>query len=280
MNKNPKISHVPDKNLKVGIVGLGTIGSTLAQHLDDGIDGLSLSSVAVGDPNKNYPILKKLKVVPNIVNLEEISASTDVIVECAPSTIFENIALPAIKAGRIFIPASVGALLDRLDLIEKSKITGARIIVPTGALLGLDAVRAAAEGKIYSVQMVTRKPPSGLKGAPYLDQKNIDLDELSEPLKLFSGPARKAVQGFPANVNVAAALSLAGIGPDKTRIEIWADPGVTRNTHDIIVDSDSAKLTMRIENIPSKQNERTGRITALSILATLRGLTTPLKVGT
>ena len=115
MNKNPKISHVPDKNLKVGIVGLGTIGSTLAQHLDDGIDGLSLSSVAVGDPNKNYPILKKLKVVPNIVNLEEISASTDVIVECAPSTIFENIALPAIKAGRIFIPASVGALLDRLD---------------------------------------------------------------------------------------------------------------------------------------------------------------------
>ena len=196
------------------------------------------------------------------------------------STIFENIALPAIKAGRIFIPASVGALLDRLDLIEKSKITGARIIVPTGALLGLDAVRAAAEGKIYSVQMVTRKPPSGLKGAPYLDQKNIDLDELSEPLKLFSGPARKAVQGFPANVNVAAALSLAGIGPDKTSIEIWADPGVTRNTHDIIVDSDSAKLTMRIENIPSKQNKRTGRITALSILATLRGLTSTLKVGT
>ena len=280
MNKNPKMSHVTDKNLKVGIVGLGTIGSTLAQHLDDGIDGLSLSSVAVGDPNKNYPILKKLKVVPNIVNLEEISASTDVIVECAPSTIFENIALPAIKAGRIFIPASVGALLDRLDLIEKSKITGAKIIVPTGALLGLDAVRAASEGKIHSVQMITRKPPSGLKGAPYLDGKNINLDQLTEPLKLYNGPAREAVKGFPANVNVAAALSLAGIGPDRTSIEIWADPGVTRNTHDIIVDSDSAKLTMRIENIPSKQNKRTGRITALSILATLRGLTTPLKVGT
>ena len=274
------MSYVTEKKLKVGIVGLGTIGSNLAQHLDDGIDGLSLSSVSVGDPNRDYPILKNLNTVPDIVNLEEISAITDVIVECAPSAIFDKIALPAIEAGRIFVPASVGALLDRLDLIEKSKITGAKIIVPTGALLGLDAVRAAAEGKIYSVQMVTRKPPSGLKGAPYLDQKNIDLDQLSEPLKLFSGPAREAVQGFPANVNVAAALSLAGIGPDKTSIEIWADPGVTRNTHDIIVDSDSAKLTMRIENIPSKQNKRTGRITALSILATLRGLTTPLKVGT
>ena len=232
------MSYVTDKNLKVGIVGLGTIGTTLAQHLDDGIDGLSLSSVAVGDPNKNYPILKNLKVVPNIVNLEEMSASTDVIVECAPSAIFENIALPAIKAGRIFIPASVGALLDRLDLIEKSKITGAKIIVPTGALLGLDAVRAASEGAIHSVQMITRKPPSGLKGAPYLDGKNINLDQLTEPLKLYNGPAREAVKGFPANVNVAAALSLAGIGPDKTNIEIWADPGVTRNTHDIIVNSD------------------------------------------
>ena len=274
------MSPVTDNNLKVGIVGLGTIGSTLAQHLHDGIDGLSLSSVAVGDPNKNYPILKTLKVIPKIVNLEEISGISDVVVECAPSAIFDKIAVPAIHAGLIFIPASVGALLDRPYLIDKARSSGARIMVPTGALLGLDAVRAASEGNVHSVQMITRKPPAGLKGAPYLEGKNINLDRLTEPLRLYSGSAREAVRGFPANVNVAAALSLAGIGPDKTDMEIWADPDVTRNTHDIIVVSDSARLTMRIENIPSKQNKRTGRITALSILATLRGLTATLKIGT
>ncbi len=96
---------------------------------------------------------------------------------------------------------------------------------------------------------------------------------------MFEGTARQAIAGFPANVNVAVALSLAGIGPDQTRIEIWADPGVTRNTHTVIVKSDSSDLTMTIENIPSQDNPRTGRITALSVLAALRRLTAPLVVG-
>ena len=158
--------------------------------------------------------------------------------------------------------------------------TGARILVPTGALLGLDAVRAAAEGKIASVRMVTRKPPAGLAGAPLLRELNINLDGLKEPRRVFEGSAREAIAGFPANVNVAVALSLAGIGPDQTRVEIWADPTVARNTHTISVISDSADLTMRIENIPSEENPRTGRITALSALAALRRLTAALVVGT
>src|SRR5499425_2660187 len=174
---------------------------------------------------------------------------------------------------------SAGALLPRPELIELANARGGQIIVPTGALLGLDAVSAAAEGRIHSVRMITRKPPRGLAGAPYLDANGISVEGLNEPKLVFSGTAREAAAGFPANVNVAAALSLAGIGPDRTMMEIWADPSIDRNCHTIEVDSDSARFTLAIENIPS-ENPRTGRITALSVVAALRKLKTPLRIGT
>jgi aspartate dehydrogenase len=151
--------------------------------------------------------------------------------------------------------------------------------VPSGALLGLDAVRAAAEGNIRSVTMITRKPPAGLEGAPHLVNNNISVKNLAGPLKVFDGTAREGARGFPTNVNVAAALSLAGIGPDRTRLEVWADPALTRNTHRVEVDSDVARFSMSIEGVPS-QNPRTGKIVALSTIAALRGLVSELKVGT
>jgi aspartate dehydrogenase len=149
----------------------------------------------------------------------------------------------------------------------------------TGALLGLDAVRAAALGTIESVTMVTRKPPKSLVGAPQIVAEGIDVMALTEPLMLFDGSAREGARGFPANVNVAAALALAGIGPDRTRLQIWADPALQRNTHHIVVDSDSARFELKIENIPTIEKPGTGRITALSMIAALQGLTSPLKIG-
>jgi aspartate dehydrogenase len=126
--------------------------------------------------------------------------------------------------------------------------------------------------------MITRKPVKGLVGAPYLIENNIDIESISAPLLLFEGTARAAAVGFPANLNVAVALSLAGIGPDRTTLEIWADPELERNTHRIEVDSDSALFSMVIENIPS-ENPRTGRITALSVISCLRKMNAPQRVG-
>jgi len=174
---------------------------------------------------------------------------------------------------------SAGALLDHPGLVERARRRGARILVPSGAILGLDAVRAAAEGEIASVTMITRKPPAGLAGAPYLADNEISLEGLEAPLKVFEGSAREGARGFPANLNVAAALSLAGIGPERTRLEIWADPGLSRNSHRIRVEADSARFEMSIENEPSDDNPRTGRITALSVIACLRALAAPLVVG-
>lgn len=262
----------------VAIAGLGAIGRPLARALDQGVEGLSLVAVAVRDQAKAQAALARFRSPPRVVGLEAL-AEADIVVEAAPAAVFERIARAAIEAGRIFIPASVGALLPRMHLVERARQTGARVVVPTGALLGLDAVRAAAEGPVDSVTMVTRKPPAGLDGAPYLVQHAIPVLGITEPLCVFRGNAFDAAAGFPANVNVAAALALAGVGPQRTQVEIWADPSVTRNTHTIRVESAAARFSMTIENVPSEENARTGRITALSVLACLRGLVSTLKVG-
>jgi aspartate dehydrogenase len=262
----------------VAIGGLGAIGLPLARALDAGVEGLTLLAVAARDHTKAEANLANFRTRPRIVPLDAL-AQADIVVEAAPAALFDQIAGPAIAQGKIFVVASAGALLPRLHLVDRARTSGARIIVPTGALLGLDAVRAAAEGKVDSITMVTRKPPAGLAGAPYLERHGIDLSNLNAPLRVFQGNAFDAAEGFPANVNVAAALALAGIGPMRTQVEIWADPGVTRNTHTIQVEAAAARFTMTIENVPSEGNPRTGKLTALSVLTCLRGLGSTLKVG-
>lgn len=267
------------RELTVGIGGLGAIGLHLARALDAGVEGLRLTAVAARDRAKAEANLAGFRSPPAVVGLSELADRADIVVEAAPAAVFEEVATAAIARGRIFVPSSVGALLPRMHLIEEARRTGARIVVPTGALLGLDAVRAAAEGEVESVTIETRKPPRGLAGAPYLVENRVELEGLTEARCVFRGNAFDAARGFPANVNVAAALGLAGIGPQRTMVEIWADPGVTRNTHTIRVEAAAARLTMTIENVPSEENPRTGKITPLSILACLRGLTSTLKVG-
>lgn len=262
----------------VAIAGLGAIGLPLARALDAGVPGLSLTAVAVRDPAAAEAKLSSFRAPPPLVSLADL-AESDIVVEAAPAAVFERIAMPAIEQGRIFVACSVGALLPRMHLVRRAQQTGARIVIPTGALLGLDAVRAAAEGPVESVTLETRKPPGGLDGAPYLLEHGIQVLGITEPLCVFRGNAMDAAAGFPANVNVAAALALAGIGPMRTRVEIWADPGVTRNTHIIRVEAAAARFTMTIEGVPSPENPRTGKLTTLSVLACLRGLVNTLKVG-
>ena len=260
--------------LRIAIAGYGAIGKSIARALLAGVPGLRLVAVGVRDTSIASP-------APGVavVAVSDLPPLADIIVECAPAAILPAIAEPALRAGRIVVVLSCAALLRHPELVELARAHGGRILVPTGALLGLDAVSAAAEGVIHSVRMTTRKPPSGLVGAPHLVKHGIDVTNLSAPLLVFSGTAREAAIGFPANVNVAAALSLAGIGADRTTIDIWADPAVTRNIHRIEVDSDAARLELQIENVPS-ENPKTGRITAQSVIALLRKQRAPLVIGT
>jgi aspartate dehydrogenase len=264
---------------RVAIVGLGPIGRKVAEALDRGIDGLVLAAVAVQNPEKHQAFLSGLGKAPPVLPIADLVDVADIVIECAPAALLPEIVKPFVSTGKTAIVLSAGALLFNDDLIALAKANGGQIVVPTGALIGLDAVTAAAEGKISSVKMVTRKPVKGLAGAPYIVENKIDIESITEPMKIFAGTAREAAKGFPANLNVAVALSLAGAGPDATTLEIWADPALTRNVHRVEVDSDSARFSMQIENIPS-ENPKTGRITALSVIAYLRKQRAALRVGT
>jgi len=271
-------SQRPKAPLRVAVAGLGAIGLKVAEALDRGIPGCELAAVSANDRDKAAKRLAHLGRPVPVVGLDELEPSADIVVECAPAKLLPEIAGPFLRAGKIVIVLSAGALLVNEHLIALARQHGGQIVVPTGALLGLDAVTAAAEGEIRSVRMVTRKPVRGLAGAPYLAEHNIRIEDITEPVRIFSGTPREAAIGFPANLNVAVALSLAGIGADRTTLDIWADPSLERNVHRIEVDAVSASFSMSIENIPS-DNPKTGRITALSVIAYLRKLGAPLRVG-
>lgn len=266
------------EDIRVGIAGFGAIGRAIASHLARGVDGVQLAAVGIRNPT-TPPNFDWNGTPPVFTELDGLEQYCDVVVECAPAHLLPRIAAPFLRAGKKVISLSSGALLAHPELLDLAKQNRAQIMVPSGAILGLDAILGAAEGEIQSVKMVSRKPLKGFVGAPYLEQHDIDVFSLKEPTMIFSGSAREAATGFPANLNVAVSVSLAGIGPDKTRLEVWADPTLEHNTHSIEVVSDSALLSMRIQNIPS-ENPKTGRITAQSAVALLRKLRAPLCVGT
>lgn len=267
---------------KVALAGLGAVGLKVAQWLDGeeaGALGLRFAAVTASSEASARAKLSGLRSSPAYLPPAELAGAADVVVECLPPELFRDVAEPTLRAGRILMPLSVTQLLVNWDLTDLASMSGARIIVPTGALLGLDAVRAAAEGTLHSVTMRTRKPPAGLAKAPFVLEQGLDLSNLSAPLKLYEGSVCDAAQKFPANVNVAVALSLAGAGPDKTHYEIWADPGVTRNTHVIEVDAEEVSFQMSIAGVPTQENPATGKLTPLSTIAALKGLVQAVKIG-
>jgi aspartate dehydrogenase len=257
--------------IKVGIVGMGVIGRAIAKAIKDGLPGVSLVGVAVRDPARarGYAAL----------TLDKLVEASDLVVEAASQAALREFAPAVLTAGKDLMVLSVGGLVGVLDdwsrLAEKH---GARILVPSGAIAGLDGVKGAREGAITAVTMETRKPPRGLAGAPYIEELRIDLAALREETLIFEGPAHEAVRAFPANVNVVAALSLAGIGPERTRIRILAVPGLERNQHRITVEGEFGRLRIEVENVPS-ENPRTGKLSYLSAIAMLRELGSSVRVG-
>lgn len=266
---------------RVGIAGLGTIGTAVARELVAGLPGMALAAVSAADRDRARARLRELGAGDDVavVAVDQLEPHCDLVVECAPARLLPAIVAPFLSAGKEAVVLSAGALLRHPELVELAREHGGTITVPTGALIGFDAVGAAAEGSIASVRMTTRKPGRSLAGAPYLRDAGIDPEAIEEPVLVFSGTAREAAEGFPANLNVAAALALAGAGPERTTVEVWIDPAVERNTHTIEVEADAAAFTMTIANVPS-ENPATGRITAQSVVSLLRKRGAPLRVGT
>jgi aspartate dehydrogenase len=267
------------KSREVGVAGLGVIGRAVCRALDAGIPGLHLAGGLARDRARAEAFLAGLASGPPFLQLDDLVAASDIVVEASTQAHLEAIAPKALGAGRDLVVLSCGGLLGRHDWLALAEAKGCRILIPSGAIGGLDAVKGACVGAVTSVTMETRKPPRALAGAPWIARHAIDLDGIAAETLIFEGRAVEACRAFPANVNVLAALSLAGIGPEQTRIRIYAVPGLERNTHRVTVEGEFGRLRVEIENVPS-ENPRTGRLSSLSTIALLRDLGATLRVGT
>ena len=257
--------------INVGIVGMGVIGKHVADAITTGIPGVAVAGVTVRDPARAHG--------HRVLGLEALIRASDLIVEAATQDALREIRSLRAHGGQ----APHGPLRGRAGGCARrvgaaGREAGCRILVPSGAIAGLDGMKGAREAGITSVVMETRKPPRGLAGAPWIERQHIDLGAITTETLIFEGPATEAVKAFPANVNVVAAVSLASIGPEKTRIKIYAVPGQERNQHRVTIEGEFGRLSVEIENVPS-ENPRTGKLSYLSAIAMLRELGASVQVG-
>jgi aspartate dehydrogenase len=262
----------------IGIVGCGAIGKALVRAVEDGKLLVRVAGVTSRTEKSAREFLAGIKNPPPYLALDELIGVSDLVVEAAGGEVVAELAKKVFAAGKDLMVISVGALLDHPEVMAESRRSGCRLYVPSGAIAGLDGIKSACVGAITHVTHTTRKPPLGLEGAPYLVERGISLVGLREEKEVFSGSAREACRGFPANVNVTAAVSLAGIGPDKTRVRILAVPGLPRNCHDIDIEGEFGKLHVHIENVPS-ENPKTGKLTALSIIRAVQDVVDTVRIG-
>jgi aspartate dehydrogenase len=263
---------------RVGLLGLGAIGRPVARAVAAGMPGLVLAGATSRDAGRAREFLAHLPGAPPFLGFGELLERADVVVEAATQAVLVERAPAILEAGRDLVVLSVGALLDHPEWAGQAAARGARIHVPSAAIAGLDGLKGAAvDGHLDAVVMETRKPPCGLAGAPGV--AGLDLEAIAAPTLVFEGTAREACRAFPANVNVVAAVSLAGLGPDRTCIRIHADPSIHRNRHTVTAQGAFGRLRIEIENVPS-ENPRTGKLAYLSTIAYLRDLAAPLRIGT
>jgi aspartate dehydrogenase len=265
--------------ITVAIAGLGAIGAGMLAEIARSEPAITVAAVSARDHAKAEALLLNHHVKARILPLMELAQHADIVVECLPAAAFDELADATLSAGKGLMVLSVGQLARRDDLVPAFRARGLRLIVPTGAILGLDVMRALARGEVASSRIITRKSPKSLVGAPHLVSGGVDPTALRQPTCVFEGTAREAIKGFPANVNVAVALSLAGIGVDRTYCEIWVDPVETANVHTIEIETAGATVSMTIRGRPDPKNPRTSQMTALSAVDALRRLVDPVWIG-
>lgn len=254
----------------VGVAGIGAIGAAVCKALTQGIDGYTLKAISDIVDRPEW-------AVPNL-SFEALADACDLVIECLPPQSVPALAEPVLSAGKDLIVISACALLMYPEILQQHKQSASRLIVPSGALIGVDGVNALRELGIRSAKIISTKPPKGFTTAPYVVQNNIDLGAITVPTMLFAGNALEAAKGFPANVNVAATLSFAGIGAENTQVEIWADPQTEFNSHEIIVESALSRMNAKVQNKPDPANPKTSVLAAQSIIALLRGFSEPFAV--
>lgn len=270
--------------LKIGVIGCGFIGGQICRAIDSEAVDAEIFALYDSSEKKALELAASLKrCKPVFMKIEELLSNVDFVVESASQSAVRSIVPQALEAMCDVMILSVGALVDeelRENIFSLAKQNKCKLYFPSGAVAGIDGINSASSAEISSVTLTTRKPPSGLAGAPHIAALGIELEKIEKETLLFEGPASEAVKAFPANVNVAATISLAGIGFERTKVRVIADPAISRNIHEITVEGEFGKFFTRVENLPSPSNPRTSYLAALSAISTLKKILNPIQIGT
>jgi aspartate dehydrogenase len=271
--------------IQVGLIGCGVIGGFVLDAIAAGkIKGVELKVVyEKGERPEEKKNALALGATWATQPDEVWKAKPDVVIEAASHEALEEFGPRILESGIDLIPVSGGSLVDaRLlnRLIDAAVSSNRRIHIPSGGIGALDAIQAMIFQGIEEIRMTSRKPPVAWKGIPYVEELGLDMDKIKKPTLLYEGPARDCVKKFPQNINIAAALSLAGVGFEATKIRIVADPEITHNTHEIECRGEAGRLTVKFENVPVPANPKTTYLACLSVLATLKNIRSPYRVGT
>ena len=269
------------KKKTLGIIGCGAIGTAIAayagENLSSQIDKIVLCDI---DPGKARELAGKVTGGIVAKDIKETVSVSDIVVEAVSPLVATEVLKMSVEASTDIMIMSIGGLLGKEELLREASSKGVNVMLPSGAVAGIDALKAAKIGGIESVTLTTRKPPASIKGAPYLVNKNIDVDNIKEETVVFEGNALEAMEAFPKNINVSATISLAGIGPEKTTVKIIVSPEYTRNSHEIEIKGGAGTVITRTENVPSPQNPKTSYMAALAAIAALEGYFNTVRIGT
>ena len=270
---------------RIGLLGCGAIGTQIALAIDSGKIPAKLTHVYDISKEQASSLISKLKTKPEITQNAALLASSpvDLIVEAASQNAVRDNALTILQNRKDLMIMSVGALLDEsiFDVIlEGCKDFKKQVYLPSGAIAGLDAIKSVKD-ELESLVLVTTKNPKSLKDAKFFETSDINLDKITNPTTIFEGNAEDAVKLFPANINVAALLSLTGLGNKNTKVRIVADPNTDKNTHQIEANGKFGKISIKVENMPDQNNPKTSRLAILSAIECLRSICSEdIRIGT
>jgi aspartate dehydrogenase len=271
--------------MHIGLIGGGEIARLFLEHLAKGDlgDATVIALAGRSDASRGKALAAKHRV-PFVVGLEPLlAAKPQVVIEAASHQAVRDYGESVLSRGISFIVLSGGALCDdalRARLEAAAQKSGAMLYVPSGGIGGMDALKAACVAGVDSVEIAVTKPPAAWKNIDYVERLGVDLDRLKGPTVLFEGPARKGVPHFPANVNIAALLSMAGIGFDRTHLKVVADPALKLNTHYITIRGKSGTISLKFESVPFPDNPKTAMLAAYSALAAFRQFNSRVRYGT
>jgi aspartate dehydrogenase len=271
--------------MRVGLIGGGTIARLFLHHIRRGDldDCRAVAIMGRSASSRGRDLAAEYGIAFTAELNELLSHEPDVVIEAASHEAVREHGRALLERGVSVIVLSCGALCDdalRESMEQAAKGSGALMYVPSGGIGGLDALKAACIAGVDEVTVAVTKPPAAWKNIPYVERLGIDLDALSEPRTLFEGSARAGVPHFPANVNIAAVLSMAGVGFDRTMLKVVADPALEHNTHYIDVRGRSGHISIKLENVPAPDNPKTAWLACYSALAALKAAKSPVRYGT